>query len=114
MKGSMVAGLAVILFFQLIGLALEQVPGMPLPGPISGMVLFFFYLLVTGGGNEAECEAARHLLNHMALFYIPAGAGIVTLGALLMEHALGITLALTLGTLIAFVTTAHLMQWLSR
>ncbi|MFO7788643.1 MAG: CidA/LrgA family protein [Halospina sp.] len=114
MKGSIVTGLVIILLFQLAGLALEQIPGMPLPGPISGMVLFFLYLVITGGGYDPEREAARHLLSHMALFYIPAGAGIVTLGALLMEQALGITLALTLGTLLAFVTTAHLMQWLSR
>ncbi|XOZ34899.1 CidA/LrgA family protein [Halomonadaceae bacterium KBTZ08] len=114
MKGSVVAGLALILVFQLAGLALEQIPGMPLPGPISGMILFFVYLVLTGGGHEPENEAARHLLSHMALFYIPAGAGIVTVGALLMQHALGITLALTLGTLVAFLTAAHLMQWLSR
>lgn len=114
MKGSLVSGLAIILLFQLVGLALEQIPGMPMPGPISGMVLFFLYLVITGGGYEPEREAAHHLLSHMALFYIPAGAGIVTVGALLMEQALGITLALTLGTLVAFLTTAHLMQWLSR
>lgn len=114
MKDSIVTGLVVILLFQLAGLVLEQIPGMPLPGPISGMVLFFLYLVITGGGRDPERAAAGHLLQHMALFYIPAGAGIVTLGALLMEQALGIALALTLGTLVAFVTTGVLMQRLSQ
>jgi len=50
----------------------------------------------------------------MPLFFIPAGAGIITLGSLLKEQALGITLALTLGTLVAFIVTGRLMQWLIR
>ena len=110
----MLRGLTLILTFQLAGLALEQIPGMPLPGPITGMILFFLYLLVTDGGFDPEREAARKLLNHLPLFFIPAGAGIITLGSLLREQALGITLALTLGTLVAFVITGRLMQWLIR
>jgi len=110
----MLKGLTLILGFQLAGLMLEQIPGMPLPGAISGMILFFIYLLITDGGFESERETARHLLNHLPLFFIPAGAGVITLGTLLREQALGITLALTAGTLVAFVITGRLMQWLIR
>jgi len=55
----MLRGLTLILAFQLAGLALEQIPGMPLPGPITGMILFFLYLLVTNGGFDPERETAR-------------------------------------------------------
>lgn len=109
----MLRGLTLILLFQLLGLALESVPGMPLPGAISGMVLFFIYLVVTDGGGEAEQRVAEGLLRHLPLFFIPAGAGIMTLTVVLKEHAVGIALALTLGTLVAFVATAWLMQTLS-
>ncbi len=109
----MLRGLTLILLFQFAGMALELVPGMPLPGAISGMVLFFLYLVVTDGGGEAEQRTAETLLRHLPLFFIPAGAGIITLTAILQQQALGIFLALTLGTLLAFILTAWLMQRLS-
>ena len=106
----MLRGLTAILCFQLAGMALEQIPGMPLPGAITGMVLFFLYLVITDGGHESERQVATALLNHLPLFFIPAGAGVSTLTALLRENALGIAIALTLGTLLAFAVTARLMQ----
>ncbi|TVP57491.1 MAG: CidA/LrgA family protein [Halomonadaceae bacterium] len=108
----MLKGLTVLLLFQLAGLALGQIPGMPVPGAILGMVLFFGYLVITDGGGESEQKVGKILLDHLPLFFIPAGVGVITLGAIIKEQALPLILALTLATLVAFVVTALLMQWL--
>lgn len=108
----MLKGLTIILLFQLAGLALGQLPWMPVPGAILGMVLFFGYLVITGGGGEEEQQVGKALLDHLPLFFIPAGVGVITLGAIIREQALALILALTLATLVAFVVTALLMQWL--
>ena len=106
----MLRGLTLILCFQFAGLALAKVPGMPVPGAILGMVLFFLYLVLTDGGGESEQQAGRQLLNHLPLFFIPAGAGVITLVAVIREQALAIVLAMTVATLVAFVLTAWLMN----
>ncbi|MDX1589239.1 MAG: CidA/LrgA family protein [Oleiphilaceae bacterium] len=108
----MIRGLTVILGFQLGGMALAQIPAMPLPGAILGMLLFFVYLLVSRGGGADEQKVGTLLLKHLPLFFIPAGVGVMTFGAIITEQALALILALFLGTGVAFVVTAALMQWL--
>jgi len=110
----MLKGLTLILAFQLAGLTLAQIPGMPVPGAILGMILFFVYLTLTNGGGEEEQAVGSLFLRHLPLFFIPAGVGVMTLGAIIREQALAIVLALTAGTLIAFMATAVLMQMLVR
>lgn len=110
----MLKGITVLLLFQLTGMALAKIPGMPVPGAILGMLLFFGYLLLSRGGQDEEQQVSHMLLNHLPLFFIPAGVGVMTFGAIIQEQALALVLALFLGTLIAFVVTVQLMQWLLR
>ena len=110
----MLRGLVVILVFQFAGAALQKLLALPFPGAVLGMLLFFVYLLSTNGGYEPERFAASQLIKHLSLFYIPAGVGVMTYGALLKQQALPIIAALTVGTWIAFAVAARVAQTLMR
>jgi holin-like protein len=59
----MIAGLATLLCCQLIGEALARWLSLPVPGPVIGMALLFFALLLRGAlpvGVVAGDDAAGH------------------------------------------------------
>ncbi|MFE8072079.1 CidA/LrgA family protein [Marinobacteraceae bacterium S3BR75-40.1] len=103
-------GLLLILIFQLTGAWLVDTTQAPVPGAIVGLILFFAYLVATRGGRPPERRTGQYLISHLPLLFVPAGVGVMTYGDLLQAQALPIGLALILGTLIAFVVTALLMQ----
>ena len=82
----MVLSLAVILSCQLAGEALVRRLGLPLPGPVAGMLLLVAALLLAPSLHGRIAAASHQLLKHMALFFVPAGVGLMTLTGELREH----------------------------
>ena len=72
----MLQGLAALLVFQLLGEGLTQALGLPLPGPLVGMLLFGA-LVVGGRVPESLRESANGLMQHMMLLFVPAVAGVM-------------------------------------
>lgn len=77
------------------------------------MSLFFFYLALTKGGGKSLQLSGGQLLNHLPLFFIPAGAGLITYSSLLFDNFLAISIALIAGTILTFIITLLLMQRLN-
>jgi putative effector of murein hydrolase LrgA (UPF0299 family) len=113
----MVASLSLILLCQLIGEVLVRGLGLPVPGPVIGLLLLLLLLLardrfavlargpLQGGGVE---DASRALLANLSLLFIPAGVGVVQKLDLLAEHSIAIIVVLAISvvaTLLATVAT---------
>ena len=73
----MLYGFTALLVFQLLGEGLAQALGLPLPGPLVGMLLLFGALVLRGGIPQPLHDAANALLQHMMLLFIPAVAGVM-------------------------------------
>ena len=89
----MVRGLTWLLAFQLVGEVLVRLGHLPLPGNVVGMALL---LAALGGGIvkvEWIQEAADLLLSHMALFFVPAGVGVMAYFGLIAREWLPIVVA---------------------
>jgi len=110
----MLWGLAILLVFQLLGELIVASLALPIPGPVVGMMLLFVALLVRGGPPASLTNAAKGLLNHLSLFFVPAGVGVVTYLTLIRKEWLPITVALVGSTLITLTVTALGMQALAR
>ncbi len=68
----------VILFcFQALGECFSHYLRLPIPGPVIGMVLLFFALLIWPRLLQKIESAAMDLLQHLSLLFIPAGVGIM-------------------------------------
>ena len=104
----------VLLVCQLSGEVLVVFTGIPLPGPVLGMLLLFIGLLLRGGIPEGLNKMADGLLSHLSLLFVPAGVGVIAHAQLIGTELLPIAISLFLSTFITIVVTAWVMQKLAR
>jgi putative effector of murein hydrolase LrgA (UPF0299 family) len=102
----MIHGLFALLLCQLAGEAAARVLGLPLPGPVLGMVLMVAALGLSPRIAAAVSPVARGFLGHMSLLFVPAGVGIVGHIATLGSQGLPILLALLVSTPLAIAVGA--------
>ena len=104
----MLQGLALIFLCQLAGETLVRLLGVPVPGPVAGMVILLGGLVLAGGPGESLRRAGTGLLGYLTLFFVPAGVGLVTHGPRLAADWLPILAAIVVSTL----ATMLLVGWL--
>ena len=110
----MLSALTLILTCQLAGELLTRFFGLPVPGPVAGMVLLFALLAIKGSVPEDVGSVADGLLRHLALLFVPAGVGVMAHMGLLGQDWLPISVALVGSTLATIAVTALVMKWLAR
>lgn len=106
----MIGALAILLGFQLVGEVAVRWSGVPVPGPVVGMVLLFLALQGRKILPDPLRATAETLLSHLSLLFVPAGVGIVQYGALLAKEWLPLVVALVSSTLITVAVTALVMK----
>ncbi|MFN4011700.1 MAG: CidA/LrgA family protein [Pannonibacter sp.] len=106
--------LTVILVCQLAGELIVVGLGLPMPGPVIGMILLFAGLVIRGGIPEGMTRVGDAFLSNLSLLFIPAGVGVVLHMGLIAREAQALGAALFGSTLIAIAVTGLLMHWLTR
>jgi putative effector of murein hydrolase LrgA (UPF0299 family) len=110
----MIASLSLILLCQLAGEIIVRGLGLPMPGPVVGLIILLslllardrFALLARGPLQGGGVEGASHgLLAHLSLLFIPAGVGVVQKLGLLAEHGIAILLILAVSVVITLLVT---------
>ncbi|MBL8473070.1 MAG: CidA/LrgA family protein [Rhodocyclaceae bacterium] len=109
----MVEALALLLAFQVTGEVIARSVGLPVPGPVIGMLLLFLLLLRVPRLLHAIDGVALQLLRHLSLFFVPAAVGIMTYGERLSRDWLPIAVALVLSTWIALAVGGWVMRLLA-
>ncbi len=108
----MIANLSLILLCQLAGEIFVRGLGLPIPGPVVGLVLLFvaliardhFPVLARGPLAKDEVEStSKGMLTHLSLLFVPAGVGVVQQLGLIQQHGIAIFIILALS---AFITLA--------
>ncbi len=102
----MIPALAIILIFQLIGEVATRGLGLPLPGPVLGLLLLVLSCSLRPALAEMLRPVVTGLLGNLSLFFVPAGVGIVAHIGEFRSEGLGIVLALTLSTALAIAVGA--------
>ncbi|GAA4031018.1 CidA/LrgA family protein [Actimicrobium antarcticum] len=110
----MIATLATLLVFQSIGEGLAYALGLPIPGPVIGMVLLLLYLMMKNGAVDKLAPTSMELLRHLSLLFVPAGVGIMVHARLLAAEWLPITAALLASTVVSIAVTAAVVRWLQK
>lgn len=111
----MLHALILILICQLLGELAARALGLPLPGPVLGMVLLLAALVALPRLGVMVRPVAQGILAHLSLLFVPAGVGVVghiaTLGgqtgAILLAVVVSTVLAITVGAL-TFAAVARL------
>lgn len=108
----MVRGLAFLLLFQALGELISHGLGLPIPGNVLGMGLLLAALgcrLVKVDWIE---EAADLLLANLALFFVPAGVGVMVYFELIAREWLPITVATIVSTFVVMLVTGKVADFL--
>jgi holin-like protein len=104
-------GLTIIVVIFLIGNWLHA-HGVPIPGGVLGLLLFYG-AMVTGVLKFRWVErAARLLLRHMVLLFVPLTVGLMDVGPAISHHAIAILVSLAVSFLAVLLTTGLLARWL--
>jgi len=110
----MVRGFAILLICQLLGEVIGRGLGLPIPGNVLGMVLLLIALRLGLVRLDWVNEAAELLLGHMALFFVPAGVGVMTYAAMIGREWLPITVATVVSTFVVMAVTGRLADRFER
>ena len=110
----MIASFSLILLCQLAGEAFVRGLGLPMPGPVIGLMILLVLLLardrfnllargpLQGDGVES---ASRGLLANLSLLFVPAGVGVVQKIDLIVDHGIAFLGVLVVSVLITLLVT---------
>lgn len=106
--------ITLILLCQLAGEFTITTLGIPIPGPVAGMVLLFILLVVNKEIPKDLDNVANGLLGNLSLMFVPAGVGVMAHFELLGTDGLALTIAIIGSTLLTIAVTAKTMSYLAR
>ncbi len=110
----MIASLSLILLCQLAGEALVRGIGVPMPGPVIGLMILLVLLLlrdrfaVLARGplqGEGVESTSRGLLANLSLLFVPAGVGVVQKLDLIVEHGIAFLGVLAISVMVTLLVT---------
>ena len=110
----MIASLSLILLCQLAGEVIVRGLGLPLPGPVVGLLFLLllllardrFVALARGPLQQDGVEnASRGLLAHLSLLFVPAGVGVVQKLDLVAEHGIAVAVVLAISVAVTLLVT---------
>lgn len=109
---------ATLLVFQCLGEGLVFLLGLPVPGPVAGMLLLFGALIASPKLLEQIEATGTELLRHLSLLFVPAGVGIFVSASSLSGHWLAIIVSLAVSTILTLAATSlvtrAVMSWQSK
>ncbi len=110
----MVLTIALLLFFQVAGLALVALTGLPVPGAVIGMLFFLFALMTVSGLLDKTLPVVNVLLAHFALLFVPSGVGIIQYGARIQAEWLPILASIIGSSVLAMIVTIVVIRWVMK
>ena len=119
----MLQAFAFLLLCQLAGEGVTRGLGLPVPGPVIGLVLMAIGLLTAQRlglirAEDVEATAlgrtATGLLGHLSLLFVPAGVGIVQHGGTLLRNGIALVIALVVSTVLSLAVTAFVFRAVAR
>jgi len=105
----MLKGFILLLLFQLTGEVITYKFSLPIPGPVIGMVLLLFTLVLFDGSTHIE-KSAQVLLPYLPLLLIPASVGIIRYADRVQHALIPILVSLLLGFFVSLWLSAKIFQ----
>ena len=106
----MLGGLAIILACQLVGEVLVRLTGVPVPGPVIGMVLFLGWLALRRpkeGGSTVR--AADALVRNLPIMFLPSTVGFIVYAPQIASQ----WVPALVGSVVSWLATFLLVGWLA-
>lgn len=110
----MIFGLVQILLFQSLGELISKLLLPTLPGPVIGLVLLVFWLVIRKGINADLATVADTFSQYLGLLFVPAAVGVVLFLPQLKANAFAIIAALVGSIILTIGSSAVVARFLSK
>lgn len=98
----------------LLGNKIALLAHLPVPGNVVGIVLLYTLLNLGVLPLAYVQDAADFLLKHLVFFFIPVAVDLMNWGSVFHRYGLALALAILISTVLTFVATGHVAQWLQK
>ena len=112
MSKSVINGLLQLLAFQVLGELASKFLVSFIPGPVVGLMLLLVFLAARGSVPTSLKQTAESILQHLALLFIPASAGVVMFLPLLRENLTAVLCALVISVVASIGVTALCLRFM--
>ncbi len=111
----MLNALTLLVSCQFVGEVVTRGLGLPIPGPVLGLLLLLAGLVIRarlgrGGPGSALTSTANGLLGNLGLLFVPAGVGVVTQLRVLGQNFLPVAVSILVSTFIGLMVAGWVMQ----
>ncbi|MCE5332578.1 MAG: CidA/LrgA family protein [Bacteroidales bacterium] len=110
----MVKGSFYILLFYFLGELLSKLIHGFIPGSVLGMILLFLALFFKILDPEKVRSVATSITKNMAVFFVPAGVGLMVYAELVSNSLVAIVAAITVSTVLTIITVALIQEGLEK
>jgi putative effector of murein hydrolase LrgA (UPF0299 family) len=104
--------ITVLFIMQILGVAIARLTGVPLPGPLIGMLLLLAALLLLGRVPQGMRDTCHHALKHLMLLFIPPTAGIMLYLGPLEREWIPFLVACIVAAALTLVVTGLTLRWM--
>lgn len=102
----MINAIVVLLGFQLAGVILARISGLPVPGPVLGALMLTVVLLARRGAGDALSRTAHTILSNLSLLFVPAAVGVIEHREIFVTYGFPLVITLVVSTLAAMAVAA--------
>ncbi len=106
----MIKGAVLIVLFFILGNLISYFIGGIIPGSVCGMILLFLSLLFKLIKPDDVKGVSKLLTQNMALFFVPAGVGLMSAYSIISDNLLAIILIPFLSTALVIVSVGRSQQ----
>lgn len=106
----MIKGIFIILLYYFLGEAVSYLINGFVPGNIIGMILLFLSLYFKVFDPDRVKSVANAFTGNMAIFFIPAGAGLLGSYGLISEFWMSILIVCSISTVLVIAVVAIIQQ----
>lgn len=107
----MIAGLVLLLIFQILGNVAEMYFHLPVPGPVLGMFLLLIALISYDKLAAYARPISLVLISYLAVLFVPAGVGIILHFERIKNEALPIGVSLVFSTILTIAVTGLVIKY---
>lgn len=110
----MIKGSVIIMLFFILGNLISYAIGGVVPGSVCGMILLFLSLLFKFIKPDDVKGVSKLLTQNMALFFVPAGVGLMSAYGIISDNLLAIILIPFLSTALVIIAVGKSQQFMEK
>lgn len=106
--------LMIVLIAYFLGMVLQSLLNLPIPGTVLGLILLFIALCTGIVKVEMIEDICDVLISHMSFLFVPAGVGLMVSFGVLKGKWIPFIIIIIVSTILVWIVTAYVVAFLRK